>query len=103
MARLTAWSLSIAAEGIAPEVGFHEEAFEKSSYRFAMRGKQLADGWKKLCKSSIIICSILCWIYGFIFTISWETFAKSTSGNQLFFLVEDCQSLLATNVSAMSL
>eukprot|EP00435_Cladocopium_sp_Y103_P064388 s488_g26.t1 len=39
IARLTAWSLSVAAEGIAPQVGFHDEAFEKGSYRFAMRGK----------------------------------------------------------------
>ena len=48
IAQLTAWSLSRAAEGTAPQVGFYEEMFDKGSYRFGMRGKQLAKNWKNL-------------------------------------------------------
>lgn len=48
LAQLVAWSLRIAAQGVAPQQGFYQEEFDRSTYRFAMRGQQLSCGWKPL-------------------------------------------------------
>lgn len=48
VAEVTAWSLQHAAAGKAPESGFYGEPFGSKSYRFEMRGKQLAGGYRKL-------------------------------------------------------
>ena len=46
VAKVTAWSLSISANGVAPRVGYYGEEFERSSYRYGFQGQVLALGWK---------------------------------------------------------
>lgn len=49
IARLVAWSLRCASNGIAPSSGFRSEIFHKNSYRSQLAGKVLANGWRILC------------------------------------------------------
>ena len=46
IAQLVAWSVDLAAKGVAPDVGFYNEPFEKGTYRFSMRGRKLSSGWR---------------------------------------------------------
>ena len=46
IAKLIAWSLRCASRGVGPDRGFNDEPFPKSSYRFALAGKELAGGWR---------------------------------------------------------
>ena len=46
IAQLVAWSVDLAAKGVAPDVGFYNEPFEKGTYRFSMKGRQLSSGWR---------------------------------------------------------
>lgn len=48
MADLVAWSLHYSALGVYPERGFYGEPFDKRSYRYALRGKPIAKGFKFL-------------------------------------------------------
>lgn len=51
IAQLIAWSLKCAADGTAPDRGFHGEEFPKSSDRAQLAGKELAQGWKCLASN----------------------------------------------------
>ena len=53
VAKVTAWSLSISAKGVAPRVGYYGEEFERSSYRYGFQGQVLALGWKSFALESI--------------------------------------------------
>lgn len=46
IAQVAAWSMSFAASGIGPPVGFSGEEFDKGTYRYHLRGKELALGWR---------------------------------------------------------
>lgn len=46
IAEVTSWSMTIAASGCAPCVGFYGEEFDKGSYRYGFAGQELAMGWK---------------------------------------------------------
>lgn len=48
IASLVAWSMEIASSGVAPDKGFAGEEFSKNLYRYDLKGKQLANGWKPL-------------------------------------------------------
>lgn len=48
MAQLAAWSISWSSKGVAPTVGFDGEPFEPGSTRYAMRGKEMAKGFRTL-------------------------------------------------------
>lgn len=43
-----AWSMGIALSGVFPETGFHGESFAPSTYRFRLKGQQIANNWKKI-------------------------------------------------------
>jgi len=43
---VAAWSMSFAASGIGPPVGFSGEEFDRGTYRYHLRGKELALGWR---------------------------------------------------------
>ena len=47
LARIVGWSLAFTAEGKFPETGFVGERFHPNSLRFTLRGKQMADGWRR--------------------------------------------------------
>ena len=45
---LLAWSMSYAAAGVFPMKGFRDEEFDPKSFRYAMRGQPLAQGWRPM-------------------------------------------------------
>ena len=46
VADISSWSMTYAAMGLAPTVGFDGESFPDFSFRAAMAGKELAGGFK---------------------------------------------------------
>ena len=77
VAQLAAWSISWSSRGLAPMVGFHGEPFEKGSTRYAMRGKEMAKGFRTL--SATIVFLVL-------LNVLWKCNPEDGKTSHIFFL-----------------
>lgn len=60
IARVAAWSMKIAAEGIAPEQGFAGESFAQNSKRAKLAGQTLAKGWRPTRNTTMFYHRVFC-------------------------------------------
>ena len=68
LARVVAWSLRCAGEGVYPSTGFYGEPFESNTFRHGHCGKQIANGYRFLETET---CKF------FLSTPKWFFFSKS--------------------------